>query len=401
MPQDGPLRVLIAGGGVAALETALTLHELADGRTERTLLADTDDFVYRAQSVGAPFGLGDARHVPLRTVARHTGATFVHGRVGSVDAAERRVVLDDGTEQSYDALLVALGATPVPTYPGATTWRDDDPTAITGLVRDVEEGYSQSIAFVIPPGPTWPLPAYELAIMLARTARGMSAGPAMHLVTPEDAPLAAFGTVASDAVAGELREAGVQVHAGAYAEVDHGHRATVRLRPSDELLEVDRVVALPRLEGREVPGLPADEHGFLVVDEHCAVRGLDRIWAAGDGIAFPIKQGGLAAEQADAASSSIAALAGADVTPEPFRPVLRGVLLTGAKSRYLQYDAGGGAGEGETGTGALWWPPGKVAGRRLAPYLARMAGGIGMPERLAGEPPAGTPVETPVERPAG
>jgi sulfide:quinone oxidoreductase len=94
------------------------------------------------------------------------------------------------------------------------------------------------------------------------------------------------------------------------------------------------------------------------------------VWAAGDGVAFPVKFGGLAAEQADAAAEQIAALAGADITPAPFRPVLRGRLLTGRGERFMYHVAGGGGGEGTVADRALWSPPGKIAGRRLAPYLA-------------------------------
>jgi sulfide:quinone oxidoreductase len=101
---------------------------------------------------------------------------------------------------------------------------------------------------------------------------------------------------------------------------------------------------------------------------HGRVAGIDGVWAAGDGIAFPVKFGGLAAEQADAAAADIAADAGAAVERTPFRPVLRGRLLTSRGDRYLRYDAAGG--EGEATTHTLWWPPGKVNGRYLAPWLA-------------------------------
>jgi hypothetical protein len=83
-----------------------------------------------------------------------------------------------------------------------------------------------------------------------------------------------------------------------------------------------------------------------------------------------IKQGGLAAQQADAAASDIAALAGAAIDPEPFRPVLRGLLMTGDKSRFMSSDVAGGGGEGQAAEYRLWWPPVKIAGRYLAPYLA-------------------------------
>jgi hypothetical protein len=70
--------------------------------------------------------------------------------------------------------------------------------------------------------------------------------------------------------------------------------------------------------------------------------------------------------------SDIAADAGAPVERKPFRPVLRGRLLTSSGSRYMRYDAAGGDGEGEATTHTLWWPPGKINGRYLTPWLAAL-----------------------------
>lgn len=198
----------------------------------------------------------------------------------------------------------------------------------------------------------------------------MGVAPQITLVTPEEAPLAVFGARAVEVVGAELADAGVNVELGARAEIHHGHATTIVLRPSGRSIEVDRVLALPRLRGRALAGMPSDADGFITVDEHCRVAGAPHVWAAGDGIAFPVKFGGLAAEQADTAAADIAADAGAVVEREPFRPVLRGQLLTGHGPRYLRYDAAGGGGEGEVATHTLWWPPDKVAGRYLAPWLA-------------------------------
>jgi sulfide:quinone oxidoreductase len=123
------------------------------------------------------------------------------------------------------------------------------------------------------------------------------------------------------------------------------------------------------LEGRRLTGVPADAGDFIPVDGHGRVTGLEHVYAAGDGTAFPIKQGGLATQQADAVAETIAAAAGAPVTPEPFRPVLRGVLLTGGDDRFMRFDVAGGRGDPEVATHALWWPPTKIAGRYLAPFL--------------------------------
>jgi hypothetical protein len=89
-----------------------------------------------------------------------------------------------------------------------------------------------------------------------------------------------------------------------------------------------------------------------------------------DGTSFPVKHGGLAAEQADAAAADIAAAAGAVVERTPFRPVLRAQVLTPSGPCYLRHDAAGGSGEGEASAQPLWLPPGKIAGRWLAPWLA-------------------------------
>ena len=226
-------------------------------------------------------------------------------------------------------------------------------------------------------------------------ARDAQTGPQITLVTPEPAPLAVFGRQATEAVSAELRRAGVGFRGASYVEIEKDHAAVVVVHPGMRRIEVDRVVALPRLLGRAPSGVPADDNGFVHVDAHCKVTGLERVWAAGDGIAFPVKFGGLAAEQADAAAEAIAAFAGADVTPSPFTPVLRGRLLTGTGERYMHYAAGGGGGEGEVADHALWWPASKVAGRRLAPYLAEHDEAA----RLGHEaPPAGLDVQTDLAR---
>jgi sulfide:quinone oxidoreductase len=380
-----PLRVLIAGGGVAGLEALLTLHALAGDRVELTLADAQTEFIYRPMTVAEPFARGRARRYPLAGVARDTGAQFVRAAVTAVDDEARIALTSSGDALRYDALLLATGARAVPAYEHAMTW--DDRTAVErlgGLLRDIEQGYLRRLAFVVPPGPGWPLPAYELALMTARKAWDAQTGAEIALITPEPTPLAVFGRHASDAVAAELDAAAVAFHGDAYAEVEKGRGAVVFIHPGPFRMEFQRVVALPQLIGRAPQGVPTDESGFLSVDRFGRVTGLDRIWAAGDGIAFPVKFGGLAAEQADAASEAIAQIAGAPVEPQPFRPVLRGRLLTGHGERFLHHAVG--EGDGSVADHALWWPPTKVAGARLAPYLAERdeAAALGVAPKATG-----------------
>jgi len=392
MTSTTPFRVIVCGGGVAGIEALLALRDLAGDRVDLTLLDAQPNFVYRPLLVAEPFARERAGHVSLAEVARDTGARLVPDVVATVVDDERLVVTQGGERLRYDALLLATGATSVPAYGGVLNWDERHGNErLSGLLSDIEGGYVRRLAFIVPPGPGWPLPAYELALMTAHQAWDEQQAPQITLITPEAAPLALFGRAATAAIKAELAEAGIGFHGCSYADVEKGHATTLVLHPGMRRIEVDRVVALPRLLGRPPAGVPADATGFLAVDAHGKVHGTRHVWAAGDGIAFPVKFGGLAAEQADAAAEAIAASAGADLVPQPFRPVLRGQLLTGTGARFLRHAAGGGGGDGDVSEQPLWWPPGKVAGLRLGPYLAaRDRTAPGGPAR----PPRGIELQT-------
>jgi hypothetical protein len=72
-------RVLIAGGGVAALEAALALRELGEGRVSVEIIAPEPEFWYRPLAVAEPFGLGAVRHFDLAELASGAGASFFRG----------------------------------------------------------------------------------------------------------------------------------------------------------------------------------------------------------------------------------------------------------------------------------------------------------------------------------
>jgi len=368
-----PHRVLVAGGGVAGLEALLALHDLAAGRVALTLLTPERRFTYRPMAVAVPFGRGRMQRHDLLDFARHVGAELVRGELAEVDVNGSAALTADGRRIPFDSLLVAVGAGSAPALSRVRTWTPElDAEVFGGLLADLEEGYAKRVAFVVPSGTAWPLPAYELALMTAWDARDMGQDDVeVTVYTPEAAPLDVFGTEASAALSADLEESGVGVVTGVVVEEDPEAPARLIAQPGDRRLDSQRVIALPRAVARGVGGLPVDERGFIRTDEHGLVEGTGTVWAAGDAISYPIKQGGLAAQQADAAAESIAAAAGAGVDPQPFRPVLRGVLLTGRGRAWIRRDLGDGA-EGEAERHALWWPPTKIAGRYLAPYLASL-----------------------------
>src|SRR5215210_8067651 len=105
LDSPSPLRVLVAGGGVAGLEALLALRDLAGDRVTLTLLSPEDAFVYRPMAVAQPFARGHARRHGLRTVTGNVDADLVRGALIEVDAERRTAVTDTGERLPYDALL--------------------------------------------------------------------------------------------------------------------------------------------------------------------------------------------------------------------------------------------------------------------------------------------------------
>ena len=363
------LRVVIAGGGVAGLETMLALRSLAPELVDVEFVAPENHFWYRPLAVAEPFGGGQVQHFELSELAREAGATFTPGELREVDTQERIARTTQGAEIPFDALVVACGARPVATLPEALTFRGPaDSDAFRRLLEELEAGKADSIAFVLPPRVGWPLPLYELALLTATHVqeRGLRKV-RVTFVTHEPQPLALFGGAASEAVARILRERGIVLHAGVYGSaLLNGELALV---PRGRVA-ADRFVTLPRLEGIRIAGLPQDADGRLDTDLNGRVRGVPDVYAAGDITTFPVNQGSMAAQQADAVAETIAALAGAPVEPRPFEPVLSGLLLTGGAPLYLRASLEGGHGATATAESeAPWAPATKIAARYLSPFL--------------------------------
>jgi sulfide:quinone oxidoreductase len=355
--------IVIAGGGIAGLEALIALHGHLGSTARIELLEGNTDLVERQRAVAEPFGGAPARRFDLVRIAADHGAHLRPDRLASVDTEARRVRTVRGDTLDYDALLIAVGATPDMAIPGALTFSGPrDVGAFSALLADLDAGRVQRVAFAVPGSVTWTLPLYELALMTGEHVRSRGLEDVgLMLVTPEHSPLEAFGARIASHIRSLLVERDIAVCT---------HSVPLRAGPGGlivahrEPVQAQRIVSLPRLVGPWIGGMPHDGEGFLPTDEDGAVLGTDAVWAAGDGTAFPLKQGGLAAQQAAAAASAIARALGADVPPEPFRPVLRGMLLDPAGPRFLD------SSRGDVPTTPLWWPPTKVAAPHLSDYLA-------------------------------
>jgi sulfide:quinone oxidoreductase len=369
MSELSKLNVLVVGGGVAAMETVLALRALADDRVALSVLAPGAELVYRPMSVREPFSFSTAARYPLAPMLAAAGAELVAGELASVDDERRRARTASGEEIPYDVLVLALGARPYARYEHAITIDDRRMDEVLhGLIQDVEGGYVDSLAFVAPPRMAWPLPLYELALMTAGRAADQGAELQTTILTSEDRPLGVFGEAPSSGVAALLAARKIRMIPSAYVEIPRTGELVVN--PGDRRLRAKRVVALPELYGPAVKGLPVSEHGFLRVDVFGRVTGAHDVYAAGDAVDFPVKQGGIACQQADVVAESIAAMAGAPVEPRPFSPVLHGVLLTDGRPRYLKARITGGQGyASEFSEEPIDGVTQKIDARYLAPYL--------------------------------
>lgn len=377
-----PVRVAIVGGGFAAAEALVALHTLAGSRVAIDLVAANGELMLRPLAVAAPFGMEELRGVSLAELCADHEATLHEGTVTMVDVPGRQLETDRRETVPYDVAIVAAGGRTRTTIEGALLF--DGRRGIVELRRLVEQAATEPvgrIAFAVPDGVTWALPAYELALMTASRTQGNAR---VSVVTPEHAPLEVFGPAAGARLRGLLAERGIEVVTGSTPQ----RLVPAGLLTSRGVVPAHHVVALPRVEGARIPGLPSDRDGFIPVDAHCRVDGTANVYAAGDAIAFPLKQGGLATQQADTAAAAIAARAGAPVEPQPFAPVLRAMLLTGAIPLFVRGDGPAGAAASDA---PLWRPAGKVAAKYLSPWLAdRLHARLGTASAFRDRPAAET-----------
>lgn len=371
-PSRAYQRVLIAGGGFAAVEAALALRALASDRVKLALLAPEPVFRYRPAATSEAFDVAPIRGYDLEAIAADIGASYHRGRIEAVAPHKQWARTAAGGRLHYDFLILATGTRPVARVSGAITFRDQrDVSRLRRIIDDIEAGVVGRVAFALPPGTVWPLPLYELALLSARHARTHGATLDCTLVSPETAPLAIFGEAASRLVGDLLEDGGVRF-IGSSVPCDVGRDGSLVLGDGARI-EADRVVALPELRGRRITGVPANRSGFVPVNALGRINGLHNVYAAGDLTTFPIKQGGLAAQQADVVAHTVAEQLG--VAVKQVRPphVLQARLVGGERPLFLrtEFDWKGHATDAvlERGGDERSVTAAKVLGRYLVPYL--------------------------------
>lgn len=410
----------IVGAGTAGLEALLAAREQLGPGAQLRLIAPDGQFRYRPMSPDSPFRPAAERSLDVAQLVQAVGGAWFADRADLIDQSARTVLTRDGATVSYDHLLLAAGTRSERSLRQGCVWeRGADPGFLDSILADIAAGQVRSVALVVPRGARWPLPAYELALVLAWSAAATGARTAVTLVSVEERPLGALGPHATAAVAAELSEAGVEVLTGVEA-LEHALDAEgqdVEARPAritlvpeaagsarDPLrhgavdrsgigegreLQFDRLISLPTISGPYLSGIPTDAAGFIEVDQGLKVCGTRRIWAAGGCVAAALEHSALSAGQADAVAAAIAAALGVG-TQAPPPPELTGMLLRGQRERWLAENP---PGTRQPSTRCLWWPPGRAVGRMLARHIAALDTDVSpdLPSIAAG-----VPVQVPV-----
>jgi sulfide:quinone oxidoreductase len=240
----------------------------------------------------------------------------------------------------------------------------DGVAELRALVGELRTATRADLVFTLPWPSSWSLPLYELALLTANELRENGSGARVRLVTPEEHALELLGPAAGAAVVPLLDALGIELTTGVQPRAVVAGGLQVE---GGTVVAADHVVALADVVARPVPGLPCDRAGFVAVDRYGLVAGENVVYAAGEATSFPLRQGGVAAQQADVVAASLAAHYAGGEAPAPFAPVLRGRLTTSGAPLYLQSRP---SGQSLASHRALWSPPEKVAGRYVAPYLA-------------------------------
>ncbi len=384
-----PARVLIAGGGFGAVEAVLALRATAPESVRVTLVSASPVLVYKPSATVEAFDEAPSRVYDLQAIAADVGASFRVDRVETVAPNDHSVRLASFAFLTYDALVLAVGARTITAVPGALTFHDQrEAHHIRRMTSRLRGGQLHRIVFAVPSGCSWPLPLYELALLTGTELQESGAGGEVVLVSPELVPLQVFGSQASRLVAEFLVERGVRFVGE--SDPQHVERGGALALGSGATLDADCVVAVPELRGPRITGLPTDRQGFVTTDALGGVTGLADVYAAGDMTSYPIKQGGLATQQADVIAQRIASDHGASLAQARVHRVLRARLVGGASPVYLRTEldelgqptaASTVHGHFNDSDSESVTPPEKVFGRYLSPYLQTRA--PAMPHRAA------------------
>lgn len=395
--------VLVVGGGFGGAFCAHRLERRLKGRHERVLLVSPESFLLFSPLLPeAASGTVEPRHcvVPLRSML--TSTEHLAGRVSALDPVERTATVEDLNgdlaEVRWRALVLAPGAVPaVAPIPGLVENAVGFKTLADGIwlrnrvLRQLEAADATEdpvarrrlLTFTFVGGGYAGVEALAELESLARDAliaypRLARADLRWVLVEMAASLLPGLSPALASYTLRVLGERGIEVHLG--TRMVSCEDRVVRLEGTAQVEPYASETIVWTAGQRPNPvlgslGVPLDERGRVVVDDHCRVEGTSAVWAVGDGAAVPDPANPgcpcpataqHAMRQGWTAAANVAACFGAG-RPRPFRYKTRGLAVTLGRSQgtaqvYGRHFAGFGA----------WWM-GRTYHLLMLPGAARKA----------------------------
>jgi NADH dehydrogenase len=304
--------VVIVGGGFGGYYAARELERAMPPESTRiTLVNETNFLLYTPFLPEAAAGTLEPRHVvtPLRDVLAETRLRL--GLAVAHDAVARTITMRDqeGAEQDlrYDQLILALGSVSrVLPIPGLNEhavgfksladaiWLRNHVIQCLELADATDDDAlrDELLTFLFVGGGYAGLEALaELQDFAAEAMkfypRARLDGMRWVLVEATDRVLPEIDLELAEYAQRELRGRGIDIRLGTtLEEVSDGHARI----STGETLSTRTVVwtagVVPHPSSKAL-GLPLDERGAVVVDDHLRVRGRDRVWALGDAASVP------------------------------------------------------------------------------------------------------------------
>lgn len=321
-PAGARPHVVVVGGGFAGVEAATDLAK--SGQVQVTLVSDRDYLYLFPISIWVATGTlePERARVDLAEVARSRGFTVLVSPVTALRPDDQVVVCAD-RELTYDYLVLALGASKL-TMPGvehtlSICGAPGNGEAIAQRLDELVRRGSGRIAFGFGGNPKDSSavrggPAFELLFNVRQMLRdkGVLDGFELSFFAPMPSPGERMGERAVALVNRMFRSYGVQTRYG--TKIASFDDAGVRFA-DDSRLDADLVLFIPGGAGHPLvagTGLPLNDAGFVVIDDHCLVQGTTNVYAVGDvaaleGPAWRAKQGHLAEVMAHVAAHNILA----------------------------------------------------------------------------------------------
>jgi sulfide:quinone oxidoreductase len=286
-------RILILGGGFGGVAAAHALRSaLPDD--EIVVVDRRPYFMVGFRKTWALTGMStlEEGQAPLAHLQQF-GIQFVHGEIERIDPTARAAEVN-GQRIEADAMIVALGAQLAPdTIPGFSENAHSifDPDSIEKAAAALREMTSGRIVFGIfgvpykcPPAP------YEMAILTREVLAARGVQPEITIFSPQPMSLPMIGEAGCSVLDSRMSDYGIGFlanHKATIIEAGRVHFDYGGTLPFDLLFGV---------APHKAPSVLADsgllsESGWIKVNPHTLQTSFDGVYAVGDCVGYPMKNG--------------------------------------------------------------------------------------------------------------